>query len=327
MQMNGSILISQPSFIVLDVLTFPRSGPWRMMLLASVGLVPLATCANLMVLCACVLRRFDKPMVLYIALTAVADSLWIMIFMSTVFRTLLVGRRQLSFPECLAQVYVIDLIYVEQAIIFWIMDIDRHWAVFHPFSHVAWASQRHRALIQVGSATAVVAMIIAVYPILAFQLQFCSFEVVIFDALCTLEIMVRTACGRQTAPDIVMLVIASSILTLIAGTLSYSYWRIVSTYGCAAGTLDVKSKALHTCGTQAMVFALKFFTGFALILINRMEEDQGALRFMLTIMMVCVPSCANPLVYGLRTKEIWDPLATVRTSRSSNQPQILPLTC
>ena len=74
--MNKTAPYMGPIFIILDASSFPHEGPWKVINYSLVPMALFAVMLNLVVLGACVMRRFDKPMVFYIALCVITDALW-----------------------------------------------------------------------------------------------------------------------------------------------------------------------------------------------------------------------------------------------------------
>ncbi|XDV32122.1 hypothetical protein PO909_003011 [Leuciscus waleckii] len=67
---------------------------------------------------------------------------------------------------------------------------------------------------------------------------------------------------------------------------------------------DTRSKALQTCGTHLIVFILFECLGLFTIISYRIKDISPHLRKFIAVAAMILPPTMNPVIYGLRTKEI-----------------------
>uniref|UniRef100_A0A8C4QMZ9 G-protein coupled receptors family 1 profile domain-containing protein n=1 Tax=Eptatretus burgeri TaxID=7764 RepID=A0A8C4QMZ9_EPTBU len=305
--MNQTAPYMGPIFITLDASSFPQEGPWRVIVQSLVPLGMFTVLLNLGVLGACVMRRFDKPMVFYIALCVITDALWVCVLIATFVRGLLAVKRRIYFTECLIHVYSIDCVGFSQFFIQWLMDIDRYWAILRPYSYAVWTAKRKGMVFLALGVIGTTITIIMSHPIFALYFYFCNNELTISEAFCMMGFLFNIACGGKTVANITILIIAYSVYILSTITIIFTSWRIISLCRNSSSS-TFSNKALHTCCTQIMVFVLKVGSRMAFVISVRLRDHSVSFRLILYILCMFTSPIADPLIYGLRTKEIRSPL-------------------
>uniref|UniRef100_A0A671R2C8 G-protein coupled receptors family 1 profile domain-containing protein n=1 Tax=Sinocyclocheilus anshuiensis TaxID=1608454 RepID=A0A671R2C8_9TELE len=90
---------------------------------------------------------------------------------------------------------------------------------------------------------------------------------------------------------------------LTVGLILYTYLRIL--IACFRNkSSDMRSKALQTCGTHLVVFVLFECLGLFTIISYRIKYISPHLRKFIVVGAMILPPTMNPVIYGLRTKEI-----------------------
>uniref|UniRef100_A0A8C4N876 G-protein coupled receptors family 1 profile domain-containing protein n=1 Tax=Eptatretus burgeri TaxID=7764 RepID=A0A8C4N876_EPTBU len=271
------------------------------------ALAPVIVSLNVMVVAGCALCHFEKPMLLYISLTAITDVLWLVLWMTFVISGLLAGPRQVSFSECLAQSSFMGFVNITLVLLIWIISTDRHCAIFWPYVYTSWAARRTLALYSASFLLLISLLITAPEFIMAQKLSFCSSEVVIPDAFCSIGLIAKAACRGIIPPKVYAIFIFSFICTLTTTTVCYSTFQIVRVCRKSSST-EFRNKALHLCCTQIMVFTVKFCSILIFAIMNRVDAQHSILRFFLYVVLTVASPTADPLIYGLRIKEIREPL-------------------
>uniref|UniRef100_A0A8C4QIS4 G-protein coupled receptors family 1 profile domain-containing protein n=1 Tax=Eptatretus burgeri TaxID=7764 RepID=A0A8C4QIS4_EPTBU len=292
---------SWPTFVTLDASSFPRDGPWRVATYFLLVLVPLIVLLNITVLTACALSRFHKPMVVYISFSTVADTLWTLLCVGMFVNGLLAGQQRLMFYKCLVQLFCIELLYIEQGVMLLLIDIDRFWAIFWPYSYTTQMARKRKSLYIVGLATILPVLIISSYPVMVSALSFCVKEVIIADVFCFMDQVLVAACGRTQLPAVMMMCVWLFVDIITATSIIYSTVKILRMF-------RHNRQAMYTCGTQVMAFAVRFSFATMVFVTNNVNFQNTAFRFMLYLTSMMSPPVANPLIYGLRIKEIRQPL-------------------
>ncbi|KAM4627610.1 olfactory receptor 52B2-like [Polymixia lowei] len=96
-----------------------------------------------------------------------------------------------------------------------------------------------------------------------------------------------------------------TIITLLIcnGTVLYTYLQIL--VACFKNKKsDTRAKALQTCATHLIVFLLLECLGLFTIISYRLQNLSPHLRRFIGVSTLIFPPTLNPIIYGLKTKEI-----------------------
>jgi olfactory receptor len=95
-----------------------------------------------------------------------------------------------------------------------------------------------------------------------------------------------------------------AIVQLIGhASILYTYLHILVAC-CKTKRSDTKSKAMQTCATHLVVFLLLECMGLFTIISYRLNNISPVLRRFIGASAIIFPSTLNPIIYGLKTKEI-----------------------
>uniref|UniRef100_A0A8C4QHX5 G-protein coupled receptors family 1 profile domain-containing protein n=1 Tax=Eptatretus burgeri TaxID=7764 RepID=A0A8C4QHX5_EPTBU len=238
---------------------------------------------NVGIITSCASRRFHQPMLLYISISSLADACWGIVGVSCVLSNTLVHRIEITFAECLWQMFWLEFTLVHQFLSTWIMYVDRHCAVFWPYTYVALMANR-RGTLKLVFMMEILAFFLSIsYPVVTLYLEFCNDSVTVHDSACLFSTVARSSCET------------SSIATMSI-VIGFSF-----VFGLTGFTSNVK--ALHTCLTQLMVTSVQFVTcTFILGMKNVLKQPADGL--FLDLFAIITPGTLNPLIFGFRTQEI-----------------------
>uniref|UniRef100_A0A8C4QSZ3 G-protein coupled receptors family 1 profile domain-containing protein n=1 Tax=Eptatretus burgeri TaxID=7764 RepID=A0A8C4QSZ3_EPTBU len=313
MNVNQTEPYMHPTFITLDASSFPHEGPWRVIIHSLVPLALFAIMLNLGVLGACVMRRFDKPMVFYIALCVIADTLWVCVITATFVRGLLGVKRHVYFTECLLHVCSINCVGHSQLLIQWMMDVDRYWAIFWPYSYARFMAKK-RGMFFLAFCIISLGIITKLFDgIFASLLYFCKHELIISEGFCMVGFLLNISCGGKTSSNLTCSYCDIFFVHIVN---HHHHFYLLEDHPHFSSTFS--NKALHTCCTQIMVFVLKVGSRMAFVISVRLGDHSVSFRLILYILCIFTSPIADPLIYGLRTKEIREPLTRLYQRASKN---------
>uniref|UniRef100_A0A8C4X159 G-protein coupled receptors family 1 profile domain-containing protein n=1 Tax=Eptatretus burgeri TaxID=7764 RepID=A0A8C4X159_EPTBU len=277
-------------------LSLPLTKIFVLLLFSSIMFI--SVFINLGVIAACFYRRFNSPMLLYIALASIADTSWGIVGISCFLNSTIASRQEISFSECLLQLFCIHISNFQQSLTMWLMYVDRHWAVFYPYSYVALIVNKGGAL---KFATLVWTIGFVSFVFVTTQLKFCKHSLTIDDAICSFLSLSKSACGNINFPATYTLSALLLILGLTGCTAMFSTLCIIRK--CRKSSAAANIKALSTCFTQLFVL-LTYFMSLGFIFALKKITKHTAVNFIMNLSVVITPATLNPLIFGLRTQEI-----------------------
>ena len=297
--MNTTILGRTPRTVILWKFSLNEGRIILLWVFTSILFISLLLNAGIIMSCAS--RRFHKPMLLYISISSLADACWGIVGVSCVLNNTLAHRIEITFAECLWQMFCLEFALVHQFLSTWIMYVDRHCAVFWPYTYVALMASRRGALKLVFLVVILGFFLSISCLMLTLYLDFCNDLVIVHDTACLSTTVARSSCESSSITTASLVVVFSFVFALTGFTALYSTCCII--WKCRNSSKESNVKALHTCLTQLMVTSVQFVTcTFILGMKNILKRPADGL--FLDLFAVVTPATLNPLIFGFRTQEI-----------------------
>ncbi|KAL6088081.1 hypothetical protein STEG23_028938 [Scotinomys teguina] len=243
------------------------------------------------------------PMYQLLGLLAAAD---LILATSTVPKALSVLwglSSEISFGGCLAQLFVAHVAFVAESSVLLAMAVDRYVAICQPLRYGALLSHRVVGIVAVAAVTRG-ACVMAPPVVLLQRLPYCGHRA-LPHTYCEHMGVARLACG-DTRPNI-WYGLATTLLSpaLDLGLIGASYALILHAV-CRLPSPGARHKTLGTCGAHACVIILFYTPALFSFLVHRFGHHTvpGHIHILLANLYVVVPPALNPVVYGVRTKQI-----------------------
>ncbi|XP_017574698.1 olfactory receptor 52K1-like [Pygocentrus nattereri] len=296
------IFVQNISFTEFKLNGFYALGEWRPLLFIPYFLMfLLSIVANCMLLYVVISNRaLHSPMFVLIGLMAVVDLGGPVLFVPHMLLSLLFGWNGISLLGCLIQMFFIHYNESCQSTLLLCMALDRYFAICRPLfyhKHIEVSNFLKFIIVPLIRNGVLITTIVC----LAGKRFYCATNV-IDHCFCEHMALVHLACGDISINSLVGLLTAFLILTVDFLFIAVSYVIILISV-LKSGKTNLK--AMNTCVTHIIV--ITFTIAFALIafLSYRIRNDfSPSSRVFLSTMYLLFPSCCNPIIYGLRTKEI-----------------------
>uniref|UniRef100_A0A3B3SMA8 Putative olfactory receptor 52P1 n=2 Tax=Paramormyrops kingsleyae TaxID=1676925 RepID=A0A3B3SMA8_9TELE len=243
-------------------------------------------------------RSLHSPMYLLICAMAFVDLTTPIFFVPKLLVSLLYNLRHISLLGCLVQMFFIHFIGTFHSTILMWMAVDRYYAICTPLRYNDYmAFSAFLKFIIVPSVRNAV-LILSIVS-LAGSLSFCQHE--IDHCFCEHMALVTMACGTIRMNNIVGLMTVFFVPTADFLLIAASYFKIfLSVFKSGKSS----RKALSTCVTHIIVITVSLIFTLTAFLSYRIKNDMSSnSRTVISIMYLLFPSCFNPIIYGVRTKE------------------------
>lgn len=243
-----------------------------------------------------------KPMYIFLSMLAAIDLVISSATLPKMLCILLFNAGEISFNGCLTQMFFIHSFSVMETTVLVAMAFDRYVAICSPLRYDAILT--HPVLMKIGMAVVARAIVLVTpLPVLAARLPFCASNLVP-HTYCQHMAVVKLACTDVTMNSIygmsVALYVGISDMLLI--TLSYT---MIIRAVLHLPSKEARLKAFNTCGSHIFVILIAFVPGLFSILTHRFGHKVAPhARILLANLYVLVPPTLNPIVYGVKTKEI-----------------------
>ncbi|XP_072547864.1 uncharacterized protein [Salminus brasiliensis] len=299
---SQALPIGNISFTTFQLNGFYSLGEWRRFLFIPYFLmILLCVMANSILIFLIISKRsLHSPMFVLIGVMAVLDLILPMFVVPNMLLSFLFDWNQISLLGCLMQIFWVQVFGTFQSTLLLWMALDRFFAICRPLSyhkHMQIANFLKFVIVPVIRNL----LINIVLVTLAGKLHFCM-KNEIDHCFCEHMGLVQLACQDTTVNNIIGLSGPFLIPTadFIFITVSYA---IIFTSVRKSGKSSLK--AINTCVTHIIVIAFSLLFVLTAFLSYRIRTNASSnVRIFISTMYVLFPSCFNPIIYGVRTKEI-----------------------
>ncbi|XP_039346803.1 olfactory receptor 52B2-like [Mauremys reevesii] len=243
-----------------------------------------------------------EPMYYFLCMLAVTDLL---LSTSTIPKTLNIfwfNSREIDFSACLTQMYFVQCFSVMASGILVAMAFDRYVAICHPLRYSTILT--NSVVAKIGLAVVLRSgMLIMPNPILAKQWPYCRTNI-IPHTYCEGIAVLKVACTDIRVSSYYALSVAFLVTGVDVSFISVSYIQILRAI-FSLPTKDIQLKAFRTCGSHLFVFLIFCIPSLFSILTHRFGQNVPQhVHVLIANVYLLVPPMLNPIIYGVRTKQI-----------------------
>ncbi|XP_069460688.1 olfactory receptor 10A7-like [Ambystoma mexicanum] len=274
----------------------------------------LAVTGNLLLVILITLNNhlLQAPMYLFLRTFCLAEIALISVTVPKMLSILWVGEGWISFLGCATQMYFFLCIGSTECFLLAVMAYDRYVAICLPLHYATIMTLRRCHWLSVGCWLGGL-----VFPAgqvtFTISLPYCSSHVV-DHFFCDISPVLTLACDHPLMNQVLIWVNSILILVIPFHLVLVSYARILSAIlgmHSSAG----RRKAFSTCSSHLLSVCLFYGTGSATYLRTSLRQSGDSDKSMALLYCVITPML-NPLIYGLRNKEVKKSLVKIAAGRS-----------
>nr|XP_025042469.1 olfactory receptor 52N1-like [Pelodiscus sinensis] len=225
------------------------------------------------------------------------------------------NSREIGFSACLTQMYFVHSLSVMESGIWVAMAFDRYVAICDPLRHFTILT--NSMVTKIGLAVVLRGIILTLpYPLLANQWPYCRTNI-IPHTHCEYMSVVSLACVDIHVGSYYGLFLALFVTGLDVFLIGLSYTQILRAI-FHLPTKDARLKTFGTCSAHLCVILTFHIPGLFSFLTQRFGHNMPIqVHILMANVYLLVPPMLNPIIYGLRTKQIRDSLVRHFTHRSN----------
>lgn len=213
------------------------------------------------------------------------------------------GNGSISFNACFTQMYFVHASTSVETGLLLAMAFDRYIAICKPLHYKRILTPQ---LMLVMSMAITIRAVVFMTPLswMVSHLPFCGSNVVL-HSYCEHIAVAKLACA-DPMPSSLYSVIGSSIIVGSDVAFIAASYNLILQAVCGLSSKNAQLKALSTCGSHMGVMALYYLPGMASIYVAWLGKDTVPLhtQVLLADLYLVIPPTFNPIIYGLRTKQI-----------------------
>ncbi|XP_067394713.1 olfactory receptor 52P1-like [Emydura macquarii macquarii] len=249
-------------------------------------------------------QTLHKPMYLLLCMLALTDIGGSTCVVPKALCIFWFSFKDITVDSCLTQMFFFNMIAAMQTAILVIMAFDRYVAICHPLRYTTiLTNARIAKLGLVGLIRAV--LLILPQPLMLRRLPFCVNRV-IPNMFCEHMAVVKMSCGDTTVCRTYGLVTTLVIIGLDLTLIGLSYGLIIRAV-LRVSSKKAHQKALNTCTAHICVMLMSYSSYLFSALTHRFGQGIAAhVHILLVNLYLLVPLMLNPIIYGVKTKELRD---------------------
>lgn len=248
-------------------------------------------------------ERLHSPMYLLICMLCVIDILVVTTILPNMLLSLLFDWNRISLAGCLVQMFFTHFLSSVESTLLLAMALDRYVAICEPlrYSNIMDSCMLLRLLLfTLVRSVSIMATLVG----LASSLWFCSSNI-IQHCYCDHMALVSLACSNTDKDKAAGLAVIICFVGVDIPIIIFSYVKILSIVLRAAPASDNRLKAFHTCITHLMVIMCFYLVGSVTFLSHNLKIPIATdVNTFMGVMYILLPATVNPIIYGVRTKEI-----------------------
>uniref|UniRef100_A0A8D0U9H4 Olfactory receptor n=1 Tax=Sus scrofa TaxID=9823 RepID=A0A8D0U9H4_PIG len=260
-------------------------------------------------------RSLHEPMFLFLCMLAGADLVLSTCIVPQALAIFWFRAGEISLDRCITQVFFLSSTFIYESGILLVMAFDRYVAICYPLRYTTVLTH---ALVGKTGVTVFLRSFGTIFPIIFLlkRLTFCKSNI-LSNTACKHIVLARVSCDDIRVNIWYGFFVLMSTLVVDVVLIFMSYVLILRAV-FHIPSRDARHKALNTCGSHVCVIILFYAPGIFSVLTQRFGRHISPhVHVLLANVYILAPPMLNPIIYGIKTKQIRDQVVHVFFTRQT----------
>ncbi|XP_057605373.1 olfactory receptor 52E2-like [Hippopotamus amphibius kiboko] len=300
---NSTAFTNPNTFILMGIPSLEDLHIWISIPFCSMYVVALM--GNILILFIIKIETvLHEPMFYFLSMLAITDLILSTSTLPKMLSVFWFNYHEISFHACLTQMVFIHAFSGVESGLLVAMALDRYVAICNPLRHSSTLTSS--VVAKAGIVVLLCGLVLVIpHPFLVRMWPYCRSNVVP-HTYCEHMAVVKLACADISINSLYSLAVIILIVGTDATFISLSYVQILHTV-FSLPSKDARLKTLSTCGSHVCVILIFYIPALFSFLSHRFSKHTPChTHILLANIYLLVPPMLNPIIYGVRTKQIQD---------------------
>ncbi|XP_072472824.1 olfactory receptor 52I1-like [Notamacropus eugenii] len=248
--------------------------------------------------------ELHEPMYYFLCVLAGVDIIMATSVVPKMLSVFWSGSGIIGFTACFTQMYIVHTATIVESGLLLAMAFDRYVAICKPLHYNTILTPRKVLGISVAIMTRGTISMIPLSWMVS-HLPYCGSHAVP-HSYCEHMAVASLACADHTLSNLYTLIGSSAVVSIDVTFIMASYSLILQAV-FNLSSKNARHKALSTCSSHVGVMTLFYLPGMISVYVDRWGQDMVPVhtQVLLADLYLIIPPTLNPLIYGLRSKKIW----------------------
>uniref|UniRef100_A0A2K6CIQ2 Olfactory receptor n=1 Tax=Macaca nemestrina TaxID=9545 RepID=A0A2K6CIQ2_MACNE len=248
-------------------------------------------------------ESLHHPMYFFLAMISLTDLLTCTTTLPNALCIFWFSLKEINFNACLAQMFFVHGFTGVESGVLMLMALDRYIAICYPLRYATILT--NLIIAKAGLATFLRGVLLMIpFPFVVKHLPFCQSNI-ISHTYCDHMSVVKLSCASIKVNVIYGLMVALLIGVFDICCISLSYTMIVKAV-ISFSSSDARQKAFSTCTAHISAIIITYVPAFFTFFTHHFggHKIPPSLHVIVANLYLLLPPTVNPIVYGVKTKQI-----------------------
>ncbi|XP_036393622.1 olfactory receptor 24-like [Megalops cyprinoides] len=245
-------------------------------------------------------KKLHRPMYFILLNQPLNDLLGSSAMIPKVLSDILTETDTVSYPLCFLQGFVVHIYGCATLLNLAALAVDRYIAICKPL--------RYNTIMSPGTVVLIISVtwcfnVVVISSVFSLQATLPRCRTSLLNIFCDNQTLLRLLCGDKSLINIYGMLAYVLVQSVTVGLQIFSYVRIL--HAClTTKNPAARTKAINTCIAQLIIAFIFEFTTFVNLSLYRVQNMSLNIQKVNGMLVCLIPPIMNPIVYGLKIKEI-----------------------